>query len=370
MENINYTTRGKYIHISTTLNKVRYRFSTNLLANDKNYKFVEKNSKKLINDYISQQKDNSFNIAIYGQKVLNEEANFLKENTLIRYENIFNKYIKPTIGNINIKDVTAKDAKDLFITHFINCSPANKALVLTILRKIFNHALLYEIITSNPFLLIKNNKKNIISSRNKPLTYDEMFKLLHFISNQALDSQHIDSQHKDSKKQKQFLLFIAIALLTGARTGEIFALHYEDINLHNKKILINKSLSNNKISTTKTGNNRYVTISPLLLEFFKKFDSEFSLKSGLIFTYSNYQFKKLFLESLKACDISQTTLYSTRHTFASYMIEKTGNYQVVANMLGHKDASITFKSYVKSLSNERIFDFMLNDYNAYNKDVA
>lgn len=365
MENINYTTRGKYIHISTTLNKVRYRFSTNLLANDKNYKFVEKNSKKLIDKHISQQKDNSFNIAIYGKKVLKEEANFLKENTLIRYENIFNKYIKPTIGNINIKDVNVKDAKDLFITHFINCSPANKALVLTILRKIFNHALLYEIIASNPFLLIKNNKKNIISSRNKPLTYDEMFKLLHFISKQVLDSQH-----KDSKKQKQFLLFLAIALLTGARTGEIFALHYEDVDLHNKKILINKSLSNNKISTTKTGNSRYVTISNMLLEFFKKFDSEFSLKSGLIFTYSNYQFKKLFSESLKACNISQTTLYSTRHTFASYMIEKTGNYQVVANMLGHKDASITFKSYVKSLSNEHIFDFILNDYNVYNKDVA
>ncbi len=47
------------------------------------------------------------------------------------------------------------------------------------------------------------------------------------------------------------------------------------------------------------------------------------------------------------------------------MIEKTGNYQAVANVLGHKDPSTTFKSYVKMRIYTDLFDFITKDYEQY-----
>lgn len=350
----NIIVRGKYIHISTTIDNVRYRFSTRLLATRENLKLVKKDYKQIVKDYISQQKSLNENnhektIASFGNKVLSDASFSLKENTLNRYYNVFNKYIKSKIGNINIQDVTTKHAKELFRTHFSSCSVTNRSLILCVLNKIFTTACLENLIANNPFAYVKNSKIDYIPKRNRALSYEDMLKVLHYVKQDSINSK--------------FKMFIAIAFLTGMRTGEVLALHYEDIDLVNKKILVNKSISNNQLTTTKTKNSRYVLISEFLFEFLKNLSHN---KTGLIFVnskgiVSSYLYKKLFLQVLELHNIPKTTLYSTRHTFASFMIEKTSNYQAVAMMLGHKDASITFKSYVKSNINHNIFDFMSKD---------
>lgn len=350
----NIIVRGKYIHISTTIDNVRYRFSTRLLATKENLKLVKKDYKQIVKDYISKQTLNCENgsentIASFGNKVLSDASFLLKENTLNRYYNVFNKYIKSKIGNINIQDVTTKHAKELFISHFLNCSVTNRSLILCVLNKIFTTACLENLIANNPFAYVKNSKVDYIPKRNKALSYEDMLKILHYVKQDSINSK--------------FKIFIAIAFLTGMRTGEVLALHYEDIDLINKKILVNKSISNNQITTTKTKKSRFVLISEFLLEFLKDVDLS---QKGLIFVnskgiVSSFLYRKLFLQVLELHSIPKTTLYSTRHTFASFMIEKTGNYQAVAMMLGHKDAGITFKSYVKSNINHSIFDFMSKD---------
>lgn len=354
----NIIMRGKYIHISTTIDSVRYRFSTRLLATKENLKLVKKDYKQILKDYISQKtlhcENSSENtIASFGNKVLSDVSFSLKENTLKRYYNVFDKYIKHKIGNVNIQDVTAKIAKELFITHFLDCSVTNRSLILCVLNKIFTCACFENLIANNPFSYVKNSKVDYIPKRNKALSYEDMLKVLHYVKQ---DSQHV-------KIDSKFKIFIAIAFLTGMRTGEILALHYEDIDLINKKIIVNKSISNNQITTTKTKNSRFVLISEFLLEFLKDVDLS---QKGLIFVnskgvVSSFLYRKLFLQVLELHNIPKTTLYSTRHTFASFMIEKTSNYQAVAMMLGHKDAGITFKSYVKSNINHSIFDFMSKD---------
>ncbi|TLD84653.1 tyrosine-type recombinase/integrase [Helicobacter trogontum] len=356
---------SQFIQIEACINNVRYRFSTKLLVTKENMDYVEFNYKELIEQYKNQKnieanKDDPYLLSNYGYQVLELEKATCKESTYIRYYNVFKKHIVSAIGSMLISDFSPKIMKEVFVNKFSHLSFANRNIGMTVLKKIFNHAITDEIYTkANPMICIKRTKNHQITYRNKPFELHEVMQIINYID-------------KDELMDDRMNIYFKIALFTGMRVNEILALKYEDIDLERKIIHVYKTLSNAKITTTKTqSGTREVEIIDALQPSLKEIKQTEEI--GYIFVNRNNKFMskqhvaKQFKEILTKLHLENRTLYSTRHTFASLSLSYGEDLLWIANMLGHKDVSTTCKSYAKYIKTNKKRATFFNTNNKHRK---
>lgn len=164
------------------------------------------------------------------------------------------------------------------------------------------------------------------------------------------------------------------------RMGEINALHYDDINLKDKTININKTISRDAQyknfinNTTKTKNGtRVIPINSILYPILEKFIKD---KKG------KYLFSELKIISTSQVNsemkrLTKNNNYNThmlRHTYATRCIEAGVQAVVLKKLLGHSDISITLNTYVdvfdkyEKQNNEIIEKYLIdNIYKSDNK---
>ncbi|WQS50974.1 site-specific integrase [Helicobacter pylori] len=144
--------------------------------------------------------------------------------------------------------------------------------------------------------------------------------------------------------------FLTVAFLTGLRTGEQLALMWEDIDFTDKTITINKSL--NELGTITTPKNKPSVREVDLLEPVEKILKELqaSEPKNKKFVFISMpkrttMFQRAFRSLLKALNLKDRKLYTTRHTFASLMLSQGEEPMWVSKTLGHKDLNTTYKTY-------------------------
>ncbi len=144
--------------------------------------------------------------------------------------------------------------------------------------------------------------------------------------------------------------FLAVAFFTGARTGEQLALMWEDIDFNEKTITINKSL--NELGQITSPKNKPSIREVDLLEPVEKILKELkaSEPANKKFVFIDMPkrssvFQRHFKNLLKALNLKDRKLYTTRHTFASLMLSQGEEAMWVSKTLGHKDLNTTYKTY-------------------------
>lgn len=182
----------------------------------------------------------------------------LKYNTIQAYKILINKYIKPKIGMYKLSTLTSVRLNK-FITDICEEYDFSKAYfknILKVLKGSFRDACnLYGLIKYNPALTLRLPKMDKIEEDVKHLyTQEEMEIIL--------------NRFKDNDT---FTCAFLTSCFTGMRTGEVFALTWEDIDFENKIINIENNVYDKPkdekgrwyIGTTKTtSGNRKVHISP------------------------------------------------------------------------------------------------------------
>lgn len=145
--------------------------------------------------------------------------------------------------------------------------------------------------------------------------------------------------------------FLVVAFFTGMRTGEQLALTWEDIDFNNeKKIVINKSL--NELGQITTPKNKPSVREVDLLEpvgkILKELQASEPANKKFVFISMpkrSTMFQRAFRALLKALNLKDRKLYTTRHTFASLMLSQGEEPMWVSKTLGHKDLNTTYKTY-------------------------
>ncbi|RVZ48049.1 site-specific integrase [Helicobacter pylori] len=144
--------------------------------------------------------------------------------------------------------------------------------------------------------------------------------------------------------------FLMVAFLTGMRTGEQLALMWEDIDFNEKKIVINKSL--NELGSITTPKNKPSVREVDLLEpvgkILKELQASEPANKKFVFISMpkrTTMFQRAFRALLKALNLKDRKLYTTRHTFASLMLSQGEEAMWVSKTLGHKDLNTTYKTY-------------------------
>ncbi|WP_367691040.1 tyrosine-type recombinase/integrase [Helicobacter pylori] len=144
--------------------------------------------------------------------------------------------------------------------------------------------------------------------------------------------------------------FLAVAFFTGMRTGEQLALLWDDIDFNQKTITINKSL--NELGQITSPKNKPSIREIDLLEPVEKILKELkeSKPENKKFVFIDMPkrssiFQRHFKKLLKALNLKDRKLYTTRHTFASLMLSQGEEAMWISQTLGHKDLNTTYSTY-------------------------
>ncbi len=144
--------------------------------------------------------------------------------------------------------------------------------------------------------------------------------------------------------------FLAVAFFTGLRTGEQLALLWSDIDFENKKIHIDKSLNLSGVITSPKNKPsiREVDLLEPVEKILKDLKASEPANKKMIFISipkRTQEFQQIFKKLLKALNLKDRKLYTTRHTFASLMLSQGEEAMWVSKTLGHKDLNTTYKTY-------------------------
>lgn len=159
-----------------------------------------------------------------------------------------------------------------------------------------------------------------------------------------------------------FKAFFTTLFFTGARRGEILALHKED--LQGNMITINKSIRNIKRGINPPKNQSSIRSIPLdnktlaLIQSLLKYDGDFLFggKSPI----ANTTIDRVFKKAIKDSGVKPIRLHDFRHSHASFLINNGINIVAVSKRLGHSNVEITLKTYTHLLekTNNKLIDFL------------
>ena len=129
---------------------------------------------------------------------------------------------------------------------------------------------------------------------------------------------------------------VICGLETGMRSGEIIKLVWDDVDFDAKLIKV-------KAFNTKTGQERWIALTPRLeeelLSLYKKSTQD---SSALVFGIKD-NFKKAFMAARKDAGLPDVRFHDLRHTFASRAVKQHVPLSTVGKALGHTQPRTTWR---------------------------
>lgn len=264
-----------------------------------------------------------------------------KISTISTYMKSIGKNISPALGDLDCNDLSEYD-----IVKYINglnqkdLSDKYKQDIIVILKSIIKYGNVAGIFNLNLGLIPCPRASD---KRVEVLTQVEIQNIIEYMEN-----------HPSYKN-----IGIYIGLYTGMRLGEICALRWEDIDLLEQKIYVNKTIQRvyieegkTKVVVLKPKTDNSIREIPISINL-KKILIKENMKAGYILTgTSKYleprclqkYFKKVALES----HCQKTHFHILRHTFATQCIECGVDVKSLSEILGHASVNITLNKYVHS----------------------
>ncbi|MFC1578982.1 tyrosine-type recombinase/integrase, partial [Pseudomonadota bacterium] len=128
-------------------------------------------------------------------------------------------------------------------------------------------------------------------------------------------------------------LLVLMALMTGARQGELLNLRWEHIDFTQRTAMLEK---------TKNGDRRALTLPyPVVEELMRYRMPDGLLFPGLKRRDKPRNFKRHWLAALQAADIQNFRFHDLRHTAASYLAMNGATLLEIGEVLGHRNLETT-----------------------------
>ena len=279
----------------------------------------------------------------------------VKEYTRNSYQSYFDRYILPNLGGMKIKDISTVSCQQFLIKMYAsgrtrNVEKKGKGLsaktvkdIKIALQTCLQKAVDEEIISSNPC-------KKVQLPKAPP---KEM---------QTLKANELGAFLQETKDSGCYEFYI-LEITTGLRLGEILALTWDDLDIKNKTISVNKQVqrigSELKITTPKTASSiRTVALCDecfnqlILLRSRQRIDTKLIFPSPITGGLRDPSSVTRKLHRMqKRAGVPQIRFHDLRHSFATLSLEQGMDIKTVSHMLGHTDAGFTMNTYMHVTDN-------------------
>jgi integrase len=274
----------------------------------------------------------------------------VRESTFDRDSYLVRSHIKPIIGRRKLAKLTALDVQRLYRDRLDSgLSPSTVNKIHTVLHKALSQAVRWELIPRNPTDAVKAPRP--VSEEMHPLSAEEARRLL------------------EAAKDVELQALYVLAVHTGMRQGELLGLKWSDVDLENRRLSIQRTLTriNNGKHVTlgdpKTRKSRRtVGLTPQAVDALRRHlarqmaDIErlgdsyqdqglvFSTKVGTPINPSNLRQRSL-APLLKRAGLPHIRFHDLRHTCATLLLGKGVHPKFVQELLGHATIAITLDTY-------------------------
>jgi integrase len=262
--------------------------------------------------------------------------------TYQRSEETARLHITPMLGKVKLEKLTAMQLDGLYRKKLnVGLSPRSVQIIHATAHKALKQAVRWRLVREN--VAEHATPPKTTKREMQPLTKDQMQILL----------------RTAKRTQPKMYALYALAVTTGARLGELLALHRADVDLDAGTLRISKSVHNGRVTAPKTSaGRRTIRLSKPALDalgdhldaytgdvwlFQSPVNDDMSIhRSTLHITY----WKPL----LKASGLPQEIrFHDLRHTAVSLLLGEGVPVPVVSQLLGHADSGITLKVYAHML---------------------
>lgn len=285
MSSVNVVKRGKVYQYQFEAGKINGKRKRINKSGFKTKKEAEEAGTKAYNEFINMGlsfKEEKITYADYLDYWLENYCKVnLKYNTIQAYTVIVNKYLKPNLGIYRLSSLTSVKLNSFIVELCNKCkfSRTYFANILKVLKGSFREACdVYGFIKYNPTLTLRLPKiEENIKDVKHVYTQEEIDKILNRF-----------------KENDTFTCAFLTSCYTGMRTGEVFALTWNDIDLKNAIIHISHSLYDKPkddkgrwyLGSTKTLNGK----------------RELHISSTLLMALKNYKNKQQFMKKMYGQD--------------------------------------------------------------------
>lgn len=301
-------------------------------------------------------KSQTITMQVLCEKWLNEIQIFVKQSTYARYRQIVDKHILPQIASLDVNKISNEQVSLFIRNKKINGRLDGKGGLSTktiqdifiILKQILSYGYKkgYAPLLDYDFIKLKTEQNPF-----SVFTVNEQAQLVLYLRhNLSLET-----------------LGILLCLYTGIRVGELCALTWNDIDMQNSVLHINKTLqriqnTDENINTKtiiiidKPKSNKSIRDIPipdflwqLLFAYSQKYSNEAYFLTGKINQYTEprvMQYK--FKTHLENAGLTDRNIHALRHTFATRAVEQKMDVKTLSEILGHSSVKFTLEKYVYS----------------------
>jgi integrase len=271
------------------------------------------------------------------QKFSDEELPSKAPRTQAEYKAMFRDWVLPELKNRKVSDVTQKDVKGLHrkITAAGKMRRANS--IKSAISALFNYAIAEKSCQDNPAKGIKGNPER---GRRRYLEDEEFDRLTKVLGRWREENKHLDSVDA-----------IELAMLTGARRGEILSMKWEDLHHLDDP---SKAKWHKPATLTKDRRPHEVALSGAAAAVLRRRRDERNADGKVVLLRADdYVFRgggsKTHCNTLErdwyiiraAAGLEDVRFHDLRHSFASLLISADAGDGVIGAMLGHSKAQTT-----------------------------
>jgi integrase len=275
---------------------------------------------------------------------LSAEASWHSQATRTVYGYFLRKWIRPHWGDLSVRSVRTVD-----VEHWLRrlkaaggtpLADATKAKIRNIFSVLFNHAIRCEWLDQgrNPITLVRQSAKRMKDP-------------------EVLEPEEI--QGILAQMEPNARLMVLLAVTTGLRRSELFALKWSDVDFFEMQISIRRSIYLGTIGNCKTETSRRpVPIAERIAAdlWLRKETSKYNQPDDWVFTSSRVRGrtplwpgtvleKAIRPAALRAGVLKRISWHTFRHTYATVLIANGENVKVVQELMRHASSRFTLEIY-------------------------
>lgn len=268
-----------------------------------------------------------------GEKWFTTYKSGLKEMSKRDYRYQLDKLLYPTFRDAIVQDIRLTDIQE-FLNKHAGTAKSTLRKSIIVLDQMFHLAIRDELLEKNPV-----DKK-----------------LLKYPSDEVKERDALDQQDFETIINSIPILervndrrMLALFCFTGMRRGEVAGLKWEDIDLHENVIHVNRNVTypdNSPIVGTPKSKKgfRSIPLDPRLLKYLAPFE-----EAGFIFGGSAPLTRSAFLAIWahigSSIDLHGSSCHIFRHTYATMLNNAGVDPKTIQTILGHADISVTLNTY-------------------------